>query len=329
MNEKILVTGGTGLLGSYLIRLLLDQGYQNITATYAHSSDGIPESIRQGVDWKKMELPDLETVDAAVIQQDWVIHTAGMVSYHPADKYKLLDINRTGTEQIVNACLAHGIQHLIYVGSIGALGREFNPETLRESSPWIDSKYATAYGLSKYLGELEAWRGAAEGLPVSVILPSIILGSGDWTRSSLQIMDRVAHGSAWHPGGQTGLVDVRDVATFILFLLQRSSTGERWLLSATDITYAELYKKIAHHLGVNRSFQTAPKWLARLILSGKNLLHRSTLGPDMLHQVYGTFSFDASKSLTVEGFRYRDPETTLKEVAQTYLAKNSAYFLPW
>lgn len=329
MNEKILVTGGTGLLGSYLIRLLLDKGYQHITATYAHSLEGIPPSIRQGVDWKKMELPDLESVEAAVMQQDWVIHAAGMVSYHPADKYKLLDINRTGTEQIVNACLSHGIQHLVYVGSVGALGREFNPETLRESSPWLDSKYATAYGLSKYLGELEAWRGAAEELPVSVILPSIILGSGDWTRSSLQIMDRIAHGSRWRPGGQTGIVDVRDVATFILLLLQRKLTGERWLLSAADMTYAELYQKIAFHLGVNKSFQTAPKWLAHLILSGKNLIHRSTLGPDILNQAYGAFSFDASKSLTVDGFRYREPEQTLKEVAAAYASKSSQYFLPW
>lgn len=329
MKGKILVTGGSGLLGSYLIRLLSDRGYTNITATYCHSMDAIPESIRQGIQWVKMDLPDLETVDAVVKGHDWVIHTAGFVSYHPADKYALLDINRTGTEQVVNASLAHGIQHLIYVGSIGALGRETDPETLRETSPWLDSEYATPYGLSKYLGELEAWRGAAEGLPVSVILPSVMLGTGNWSRSSLQIMERVAHGTKWHPGGQTGFVDVRDVALFILLLLEQQKHGERWLLSATDMTYATMYHRIAYHLGITKSFQTAPKWMARLLLSGKNLLHRTTLGADILNQAYGTFSFDASKSLTMEGFRYRDPEDTIKAMAVAYAQHQKDYFLPW
>jgi nucleoside-diphosphate-sugar epimerase len=319
MNQRVIVTGGTGLLGSYILRWLIRRGYTHVTGTYQNDNPSIPHDLKDNVSWSRLRLPDMQDAYDIIAHHDWVIHSAGLVSYHKEDKYRLLDINQTGTEHIVNASLAHNISHLLYVGSIGALGKETSPATLNESHGWLQNEFSTAYGLSKYLGESEVWRGAAEGLNVSVVLPSVILGTGDWQRSSLQIVDRIVHYPAWYPSGQTGYVDVRDVASFIGLLLERNMTGERWILNGGNLSYQEVYKQIGDHLSLRKNFRESPRWMARLMLLISNLKAGKLSVPDIINQAYGKFSYDASKSIGVEGFRYRPLEDTFREVTGAYL----------
>lgn len=327
MSKKILITGGSGLLGSYLIKWFLDKGYDHITASYQSTLDHVPVSIKQSVQWEPLTLPDREKTFALVAGHDWVIHAAGFVSYHPGDKARLLDINTTGTTHVVNACLAHQVEHLIYIGSKSVLGREKNNETLNEKANWIDNEFSTGYGLSKYLGELEVWRGGAEGLNASVILPSVMLGTGNWNTSSLQMIKRIASKSKWHPGGTTGFVDVRDVVSFIGILLEREMFGDRWLLNGFNKSYAEMYREIAKQLNIEVNHQEAPKWLARLLLISGNVFRRNTLGIEMLQQAYSSFAYDASKSLSVPDFSYTPAEKSIKEIAKIYRS-GQIQFLP-
>jgi len=328
MNKRILITGGSGLLGSYLVRWFKQKGYTHITSTYQHSIDTVPKDILEDIHWEKLILPDKEASLEIISGHDWVIHTAGYVSYQPKDKYKLIDIHQAGTEHIVNACLEHNVEHFVYISSIAALGKENDHVTLSESSPWLQNEFSTTYGLSKYLGEVEAWRGAAEGLNVSVVVPSVILGAGNWQRSSLQIMDQIAKKSPWYPGGQTGYVDVRDIALFAGMLLERSMMGERWIVNSAHLTYRELYVKVAAHLGLKRNFREAPKWLAKIILLTRNLVKTGTIGVELLNHVYGTFTYDASKSQTMAGFSYRSIDETLKEMAENYSRGNKDILHP-
>ena len=328
MNQRILITGGSGLLGSYLVRWFKQKGYTHITSTYQHSIDTVPKDILEGVQWEKLILPDKAAALEIVSGHDWVIHAAGYVSYQPKEKYKLIDINQIGTEHIVNACMAHNVEHFVYISSIGALGKENNHVTLNESSPWLQNEFSTSYGLSKYLGEVEAWRGAAEGLNVSVVVPSVILGAGNWNRSSLQIMDQIAKKSPWYPGGQTGYVDVRDITIFISILLERSVIGERWIVNGANLTYGVLYEKVAGHLGLKRKFREAPKWLAKIMLLIRTFVKEGSIGGELLNHVYGTFTYDASKSLKMEGFLYRSIDETLKEVAENYSHSSKAILHP-
>lgn len=323
MNQRILVTGGTGLLGAYLLRWLKQKGYSQITATYQNLNANIPEDLREGITWKRLALPDVIDAFEIVAGQDWVIHSAGYIAYDSKEKNKALEINREGTKQIVDACLDHQVKHLIYIGSIGALGKEKNFVTLNESTPWIQNEYTTNYGLSKYLAELEAWRGKSEGLNVSAVLPSVILGTGDWQRSSLQIFDRVVHKPGWYPTGQTGYVDVRDLAQFIVMLLEKNLHGERWLLSAENMPYGDLFRKIALELDLQKSFRPAPKWLAKILLHSANLFSKKQIGNEILNHTYGTFYYDSAKSLTVDGFSYRPISETLRDILEIYRTKTN------
>lgn len=314
MKPRILVTGGTGLLGSYLLRQFKSLGYENLTATYQNPSPVIQADLENGIEWKRLRLPDIPDAMECVAGHDWVVHNAGLISYKKEDKYRLLEVNQKGTAHIVNACLAHGVRHLVYIGSIGAIGKETAVATLRETDPWIENKYTTSYGLSKYLGELEAWRGAAEGLNVSVILPAVILGAGDWKRSSLQLIDRVAHKIPFYPGGQTGYVDVRDVAKFTSIVLEKGLVGERWILSEGNYTYGDIFRMIAGALKLNRKFREAPSWMAKLVLFAGELRSGRFGIPDLADQLYAKFSYDSSKSRMVEGFHYRLMEETIRDL---------------
>lgn len=319
MQPRILVTGGTGLLGSYVLRWLRHSGLTSLTATYQNPKASFPADLEEGIIWKSLNLPDAIAADEIVEGHDWVIHTAGLISYDRKERDRMLDINQQGTEHMVNACIQHGVKHLVYISSIAALGKEKDHVTLDDTTPWIQNEFSTSYGLSKYLGELEVWRGAGEGLNVSVVLPSVILGSGDWNRSSLQIMDRVANKIGLYPGGQTGFVDVRDVSTFVVKILQHNISGERWLLSGGDMRYADLYPRIGHHLKLAKKFSPAPRWLAKFYLFSSGFWQGRNLGNEILNHAYGTFSYDSRKSEGVEGFRYRDMDTSLREMAEAYL----------
>jgi dihydroflavonol-4-reductase len=328
MNEKVLITGGTGLVGAWLIRWFRHLGYSHITSTYSRSPDAIPPDIREGVRWVQLALPDRPGALEVVEGHDYVIHAAGLVAYRKKDKYRLLDINRTGTAHITDACLAHGVKHLVYIGSVSAIGKEKDGVTVNEMQPWLDNEFSSDYGLSKYLGELEAWRGAAEGLPVSVVLPSIILGTGDWNRSSLQIVDRVANKIPLYPTGSAGLVDVRDVAAFVEKLIRLDRTGERWLLCAETLPYGEIYRQLGQHLGLKKTFRPAPKWLASIFVGAGQLLRGEGLGVHILKSAYSTVYYDVTKSQTLDEFRYRNVSDSLREIAVAYRFSGKDALLP-
>ncbi|MFZ1675784.1 MAG: NAD-dependent epimerase/dehydratase family protein, partial [Saprospiraceae bacterium] len=89
MNDpRILVTGGSGLLGSYFLRWFKHKGYKNLTATY-HREGTIPEDLKEGIEWKSLILPDIPNSFDIVRDKDWVIHAAGLVSYNHEDRYRL------------------------------------------------------------------------------------------------------------------------------------------------------------------------------------------------------------------------------------------------
>ncbi|MFZ1676854.1 MAG: hypothetical protein WAT91_06255, partial [Saprospiraceae bacterium] len=140
---------------------------------------------------------------------------------------------------------------------------------------------------------------------------------------------RVANKMPWYPGGQTGYVDVRDIVQFSSLLLENKNIGQRWLLNGKNMSYAEIYLLIADKLGIKKKYREAPEWLAKTILLAANLKKGRFSVPELVHQVYGSFSYDASKSLTVEGFRYQEIEKTIEEIARVYLEKKGSINLEY
>jgi len=303
------------MLGAQVVKALLDRRYDRITATYRADRDAIPDELRTAISWIPLDLPDPLAATEAVQGHDVVIHAAGLVSYHRADRERLLAINRDGTGQMIDAALDAQVSHFIYVGSIAALGKDPDRQVLSEDAAWMDTPLSTPYGRSKYLGELECWRGAAEGLGVSVILPAVIVGSGRPGGPNHRLLRQVTRRPAWAPGGCSGFVDVRDVADFITGLVAHGPTNDRWLLSAGDLRWTEFLQKLATGLGLDKEFRVPPAWLMNALYSQVPALAGRGISPEMIRQLYSSFAYDAGKSRTFPGFTYRSLDQTLEDLA--------------
>lgn len=268
----IFVTGGTGLIGSFLLHELRARGL----AVRALHRGAIPTGTAAGVEWLAGDLLDTEllrhAIDPAVTH---VFHCAGLVSYAPQDEDLLLSLNVQGTAAVVDACLARPGVRLAHVSSVAALGRSAaggsvtstGAHTVTETATWDLGAAHPAYATSKYLGELEVWRGMAEGLSAVIVNPSVVLGPGDWNRSSTRLLRYTHQQHLFYTRGLINFVDVRDVVAHLLALAldQPAITGERYILSAEARPLADFFRLAATAMQRRPPTVAVPDWAAEII----------------------------------------------------------------
>ncbi|MDQ2863477.1 MAG: NAD-dependent epimerase/dehydratase family protein [Bacteroidota bacterium] len=250
-EDKVLVTGAAGLLGNEVINQLLDKGYP-VTAIYHAAPIKISHPNLKIQQCDILDVSSLEDVMQGITQ---VYHCAALVSFEPKEKHQLFKINIEGTENIVNACIAADVKKLVHVSSVSALGRIRNGETLTEEMHWTEETSNSIYAKSKYLGELEVWRGIGEGLQVAIVNPSIILGGDNWNDGSSALFKSVHDGFKWYTEGISGFVDVRDVARAMILLMNSEISGQRFILSAENLSYKKIFTLMAN--GFNKK---PPPW---------------------------------------------------------------------
>jgi nucleoside-diphosphate-sugar epimerase len=241
-EKQILVTGGSGLVGNELITQLLNAD-ERVTALQHTSSINISHPNLSIVQCDILDVSLLEEIMQDITH---VYHAAALVSYSPKDKKQLLQINVEGTANVVNACINNQVQKLVHVSSVAALGRIRNGEMVTEKMNWTEETSNSIYGKSKYYGEMEVWRGAAEGLQVVIVNPSLIFGGTDWESGSSAIFKKAYEEFPWYTNGVTGIVDVRDVARAMIALMNSDITSERFILNGENLSYKEIFTTIAN-----------------------------------------------------------------------------------
>lgn len=239
----IAVTGANGLLGSYLLRKLAEEK-QSVIALNRKGSDYSHLSDLDNIIWRELEILDPLSVQEAFKDATSVVHTAAHVSFNPRKRKEIMEVNVTGTKHVVDACLHNNIRHLVHISSIAALGRKKEIPIIDESSRWVDSDLNTDYAESKYKGELEVWRGAEEGLAVSIINPSVMLAPADWTKSSAQLFNYVWKEKKFYSESHINYVDVRDVVDIIWNVHISKISGERFIANGGNISIKELFDQI-------------------------------------------------------------------------------------
>ncbi|MCI1266115.1 MAG: NAD-dependent epimerase/dehydratase family protein, partial [Saprospiraceae bacterium] len=215
LNKSILVTGANGFLGQYVLSQLLRSGYTNIFGTYHNQ---LPNNTL--VTWRQMDLTDPDSIEKALVGIHTIIHLAAKVSYALKDKKTLYQINYLGTRNLVNASLVTGVKEIIYISSSSTLAKSISPYFISEHELG-DPVFYSNYAKSKYKGELEIFRGEAEGLRVCIVHPCLILGVGDWLKGSISIFSKVNGKLSFYPSGTVGLVYAGDVALAIEKILQK------------------------------------------------------------------------------------------------------------
>lgn len=325
-DTPILVTGATGFIGSHLLRQLLDAGYTRVRALHRRvSSHQLVADIEDRVEWVAGDVLDIFSLEKAMDGQAVVFHCAAIVSFDPKAAKAMHRVNVEGTANMVNTALQQDdLPHFIYLSSIAALGRSKEGETIDETAKWERSPFNTRYAVSKFQGEMEVWRGQAEGLRIAVANPSIVLGPGDWTSGPPRFFQTVWDGIRFYPAGATGLVDVEDVARFLQLLMETETTGERYILNAEHYTYRRLLTEIAEALGkppptikvgpVLRRLAWRLAWLQSKITGDPPFLTKETALNSSL-----TFYYDNSKSLRDFDFSYRPVAETIGWTAGRFL----------
>ncbi|MBP6826924.1 MAG: NAD-dependent epimerase/dehydratase family protein [Saprospiraceae bacterium] len=322
-HSLVLVTGGTGFLGSYLLRLLVHSGYRVRALKRSSSRMDLVQEVADRVKWVEGDVTDVVALEDAFSGVTHVMHCAAISSFHPRDAWRLTNTNVDGTTNVVNIALEMGVQKLIHVSSIAAFGRAKERPRLDETSKWVQSSGNSRYAVSKYLSEQEVWRAHAEGLPVAIVSPSVILGSGFWDAGSPRFFTQIDQGLKFWPVGRSGFVDVRDVAQFMLHLLESDIDGERYILNAQNTPFRELFNLIAKELGVPPPSIKITPFLAEVAwrvewLKEKLLGLEPVATKESARSSVSEFYYDNDKSRSVFNFRYRPLEETVRETAQQY-----------
>ncbi|MCK7558555.1 NAD-dependent epimerase/dehydratase family protein [Chitinophaga sedimenti] len=320
----ILVTGGTGFLGSHLIRTLVQAG-KPVKALYRkHIPDQLAD-VRDKVMWVKGDVLDVTALEEAMEDVTHVYHCAAVVSFNPIHKYEMLKINIEGTSNIVNLCIDFNIQKLVHVSSVASLGRAKEMKEISEENSWEESKNNSAYALSKHLSEMEVWRGIAEGLNAVMVNPSIILGSGYWGDGSGALLKNAWKEFPFYTQGINGFVDVEDVVKAMVMLMESDITKHRFVLSAANWSYRDLFTKMAEGLHKKPPHIAAKPRMAALVwrveklksfITGKPaLITRETARTAQLKVFYN--SDKITKMLP--GYTFKPLDQTIREISAKYL----------
>jgi nucleoside-diphosphate-sugar epimerase len=285
----------------------------------------IDVSIREKIKWISCDILDPAGLEEAVENVDAVIHTAAKVSFSENDRAELFSTNIEGTANIVNAALEKKIKRFIHVSSVASLGKKNNGSVVNEESKWQEDKLNTNYAISKYYGEMEVWRGIAEGLDAVIVNPSTILGYGDWHTSSNALFKNAYNGFTWYTNGVNGFVDIEDVSRAIVCLLATNIRSERFILNGDNWSYRKLLDTIADSFGKKRPHREATPFLASLawrveklrsVFTGKNVL----ITRESAKVAQSNTNFDNSKILkALPGFSFTNLEQTIQKACDQYL----------
>ncbi len=315
----IFVTGASGLVGSHLIQSLLSKG-KKVRALYRQAVPVFAGS--EQCDWVKGDILDPIGLNEALEGVEYVYHCAAIVSFAPGAASKMLHSNVEGTANVVNACLTQKVKKLIFVSSVAALGRIRETEAIDESMHWTPETSNSVYGQSKYLAELEVWRAMEEGLPMAIVNPVIILGAGDWNNGSSGIFKSAYNEFPWYTGGMSGFVDVLDVVDAMQLLMESNITGQRYVLSADNLTYRSLFNSIATAFNKRLPYKKVTPLLASIVwrleaIKGFFTGKAPLLTKETAATAQATVRFNNQKFLKAfPDFQYRNLGDTINRVAK-------------
>lgn len=327
----ILVTGATGLLGSYLlfdllksdepVRALLHRPESLNHTRKIFAGLGADEKLLDKVEWVDGDVLDYFSLLAAMNGVQKVYHCAAIVSFDPRDHQTMMKINVEGTANVVNASLETGVEKLCHVSSIASLGRTENSDIIDEKSQFKTTSYNSKYSLSKFAGEREVWRGTAEGLKAVIVNPSVILGYGDAKKGSTRMFTTIYRNSMFYGKGINGFVDVQDVTRAMVGLMESNVQNERFVVSGGDYSYREIFTLIARGFGKRDPKWAVPnvalkivwriEWLRSMLTSVKPMITRETARTSK-----GNFYYATKKLHCTLNFEFTPIEKTISRTCQ-------------
>jgi len=197
-----------------------------------------------------------------------------------------------------------------------------------EENKWIEDAHHTAYATSKYLAELEVFRGQEEGLSTVVLNPSVILAPADWNKSSAQLFKYVWDERLFYIDGSLNYVDVRDVATAACLAMKSGMENERFIVSAGVVSFKDFFDAVARRFGKRPPMVKLNKKLIKIVAGFEALrakFHRSEplITPDTARLADTYFQYQNGKLKKAFPFEFHTLEHTLDWCCEYYIQKFS------
>lgn len=330
--KKVLVTGGTGFLGAYIIQELVSRGY-DVRALKRNLKNPnpafIPEPVWQKVEWVEGDVLDIISLEEAMQGVDAVIHSAAIVSFNKKQRREMYLVNVEGTANVVNMAIESDVNRFVHISSVAALGRTSDGQTVNEDKKWEENPNNTHYARSKFQGEMEVWRGIAEGLNAVILNPSTILGYGDWHSGSSAIFRNVYNEFKWYSPGLNGFVDVEDAAKATVLMMETDISEKRFIVNGDNWPFKKLLHYMSDSFGKKKATRESKSWMLGLawrleavkswFTGEKPLLTRETA-----RVAHSRTIFDNSRLLkALPGFNFKPLEDSIRNACEKYAASQS------
>lgn len=249
------VTGGTGFLGSHVIRQLLERGAR-VKALARKSSnlanlEGLEISLITG------DLTDAASWEAALDECDALFHVAADYRLWVPDPENMFQANVEGTRQALEAAIRHKVKRIVHTSTVGALAYPPAGKVSNEESEPLESDLIGPYKQSKRKAELLARQFAAQGHPIVIVNPSTPVGPLDIkpTPTGKMIVDFLNGKMPGYLDTGLNLIDVRDCAVGHLLAAERGVPGQRYILGHRNMTLREIFEVAARISG-----RKPPRW---------------------------------------------------------------------
>lgn len=330
-----LVTGATGIIGSHVVLNLLQNG-QEVTAGKRRDSDlskvrelfsyySAGADLFAKIKWVDLDIRDQFSIEDALEGISQVYHCAGLVSFDPKDRQKLIAVNETGTRNLVNACLHKKTAMLCHVSSVATIHNLDHPSELREEVFWKRSGRESDYAISKYNAEREVWRGMEEGLNAVIVNPGVVLAPGFWEQSSSRIFELSYKGNTFYTSGLTGYVAASDVAGIMTTLVTRRITGERFILVEGNYSYRDILSHMNACFGKPAPSFAVPRFLLKAVapldrISSFFSGRERKITPALINSAFNQQRFISDKIKATLGFHFRPSHGVITEICRYYKA---------
>lgn len=330
MKPHVLVTGGTGFLGSRVVAGLVERGHE----AHVLARSGTDDRGLAGVKVRRHrgDLRDAESIASAVAAvkeaspvAPWVVHAGAVISYRSRDRELQREVNVEGTRRVVDACIRGGVERLLHVSSIVAVGYARGGVAMTEDQPFNGAELSCDYVDTKRAAEELALAAIAD-LHVSAVNPGAIFGGGPRPSNTQRTLELVRRGRIGPlplvaPPGVLSVLSVTDAAEGCLLALERGASGRRYLLGESNWSHEAVLGRAADLFGKSPPVRVwGPIW--RTVVAGARLFDRVApsefLTPQALRLGGVSFASDASRARSELGWRPRPFAEVLAELVATF-----------
>ena len=256
----VFLTGGTGFIGSHVVRALVARG-ERVRCLYRPNSER-SDLLDLAVDWVLGDVTDRESLKRAMTGVDTVFHCAADYRLYARDPSELYRNNVEGTRNVLELAAELGVGKVVYTSSVGTLALHGRGSANENARARIDDMVGD-YKRSKFLAEQIAEEWIQRGLPVVVVSPSTPIGERDVkpTPTGRIIVDFLNGRLPAYVDTGLNVVDVRDVAEGHLLAAERGRPGEHYILGNRNLTLEQMLGLLASLTGRRPPRFKLPHWV--------------------------------------------------------------------